>query len=125
MVTAIRSRDAIQQFFDIVHGRREPEPTAMRINFTPNAAERQLRVQDPAQMLENDVKFLSMLSRKTTFHDFLTRLFQVRLADHINEISRGRLRSEPAVIAKILQRTGMSKRQYLYHRDRGAKWREY
>ncbi|KIW36900.1 uncharacterized protein PV06_11014 [Exophiala oligosperma] len=125
MVTAIRSRDAFQQFCDIIHGRRDPEPTAIRIYLTTNASKRQLRIQDPAQMLENDVKSLSMLSRKTTFHDFLTRLFQVRLADHINEISRGRLRSEPAVIAKILQRTGMSKRQYLYHRDRGAKWREY
>ncbi|KAK5215442.1 hypothetical protein LTR72_011503 [Exophiala xenobiotica] len=125
MVTAMRSRDAIQQFFDIVHGRRDPEPTAIRIYLTSNASKRQLRIQDPAQMLENDVKLLSMLSRKTTFHDFLTRLFQVRLADHVDEISRGRLRSEPAVIAKILQRTGMSKRQYLYHRDRGVKWREY
>ncbi|KAK5461849.1 hypothetical protein LTR55_011903, partial [Exophiala xenobiotica] len=125
MVTAIRSRDAIQQFFDIVHGRRDPEPTAIRISLTTNTSKRQLWIQDPAQMLENDVKYLSMLSRKTTFHDFLTRLFQVRLADHVDEISRGRLRSEPAVIAKILQRTGMSKRQYLYHRDRGAKWREY
>ncbi|KAK5215356.1 hypothetical protein LTR96_011347 [Exophiala xenobiotica] len=46
MVTAVQSRDAIQQFFDIVHGRREPEPTAIRINFTSNASERQLRVQD-------------------------------------------------------------------------------
>ncbi|KAK5224213.1 hypothetical protein LTR47_009970, partial [Exophiala xenobiotica] len=125
MVTAIRSRDAIQQFFDIVHGRRDPEPTAIRIYLTTNASKRQLRIEDPAKMLENDVKFLSMLSRKTTFHDFLTRLFQVRLADDVDEISRGRLRSEPVVIAKILQRTGMSKRQYLYHRDRGAKWREY
>ncbi|KAK5262923.1 hypothetical protein LTR96_011624 [Exophiala xenobiotica] len=115
MVTAIRSRDVIQQFFDIVHGRREPEPTAIRIDLTTNASKRQLRIQDPAQMLENDVKSLSMLSRKTTFHDFLTRLFQVRLADHIDEINRGRLRSEAAVIAKILKRTGMTNRQYLYH----------
>ncbi|KAK5215682.1 hypothetical protein LTR72_011267 [Exophiala xenobiotica] len=63
MVTAIRSRDAIQQFLDIVHGRRDPEPTAIRIYLTTNASKRQLRIQDPAQMLENDVKFLSMLSR--------------------------------------------------------------
>ncbi|KAK5203012.1 hypothetical protein LTR41_011236 [Exophiala xenobiotica] len=125
MVAAIRSRDAIQQFFDIVHGRRDPEPTAIRINFTTNTSSGQRRIQDPAQMLENDVKIISMLSHKTTFHDFLTRLFQVRLADHIDEIKRGRLRSDAAIIDKILKRTGMSKRQYLYHRDRGAKWREY
>ncbi|KAK5188615.1 hypothetical protein LTR96_011295 [Exophiala xenobiotica] len=125
MVTAVQSRDAIQQFFDIVHGRREPEPTAIRINFTSNASERQLRVQDPAQMLENDVKFIRMLSRKTAFHNFLTRLFQVRLADHIDEINQGRLRSDPAVIAKILKRTGMNRRQCQYHRTQGAKWREY
>ncbi|KAK5263021.1 hypothetical protein LTR96_011536 [Exophiala xenobiotica] len=125
MVTAIQSRDAIQQFFDIVHGRREPEPTAIRINFTSNASERQLRVQDPAQMLENDVKIIRMLSRKTAFHNFLTRLFQVRLADHIDEINQGRLRSDPAVIAKILKRTGMNRRQCQYHRTQGAKWRVY
>ena len=125
MVTAIQSRDAIQQFFDIVHGRREPEPTAIRINFTSNASERQLWVQDPAQMLENDVKIIRMLSRKTAFHNFLTRLFQVRLADHIDEINQGRLRSEPAVIAKILKRTGMNRRQCQYHRTQGAKWRVY
>ncbi|KAK5262780.1 hypothetical protein LTR96_011734, partial [Exophiala xenobiotica] len=125
MVTAIRSRDAIQQFLDIVHGRRDPEPTAIRLYLTTNASKRQLRIQDPAQMLENDVKFLSMLSRKTAFHNFLTRLFQVRLADHIDEINQGRLRSDPAVIAKILQRTGMNRRQCQYHRTQGAKWREY
>ncbi|KAJ9493294.1 hypothetical protein H2202_011248 [Exophiala xenobiotica] len=125
MVTAIRSRDAIQQFLDIVHGRRDPEPTAIRLYLTTNASKRQLRIQDPAQMLENDVKFLSMLSRKTAFHNFLTRLFQVRLADHIDEINQGRLRSDPAIIAKILQRTGMNRRQCHYHRTQGAKWRKY
>lgn len=125
MVTAIRSRDAIQQFLDIVHGRRDPEPTAIRLYLTTNASKRQLRVLDAAQMLENDVKIIHMLSRKTAFHNFLTRLFQVRLADHIDEINQGRLRSDPAVIAKILQRTGMNRRQCQYHRTQGAKWREY
>ncbi|EXJ56203.1 uncharacterized protein A1O5_12659 [Cladophialophora psammophila CBS 110553] len=124
MVAAIRSRDVIKQFFDIVQGRRDLEPTALQINFITSPSKRPLR-QDPAQMLENDLKIISTLSRKTAFHDFLTRLFQVRLADHVNEINQGRLRSEAAVIAGILKRTGMSKRQYLYHRDRGAKWREY
>ncbi|KAK5290563.1 hypothetical protein LTR99_011084 [Exophiala xenobiotica] len=125
MVTAIQSRDAIQQFFDIVHGRREPEPTAIRINFTSNASERQLRVQDAAQMLENDLKIIQMLSRKTAFHNFLTRLFQVHLADHIDEINQGRLRSDPAVITNILKRTGMNRRQCQRHRTQGAKWRAY
>ncbi|KAK5562489.1 hypothetical protein LTR43_011904 [Exophiala xenobiotica] len=125
MVAAIWSRDAIRQFFDIVHGRRDSEPTAIRINFTTNASTGKRRIQDPAQMLENDVRIISMLSRKTIFHDFLTRLFQVRLADHVDEMRRGRLRSESAIITGILQRTGMLRRQYLYHRDRGVKWREY
>nr|KAK5432400.1 hypothetical protein LTR18_011101 [Exophiala xenobiotica] len=71
MVAAIRSRDAIRQFFDIVHGRRDPEPTAIRINFTTNASTGKRRIQDPAQMLENDMRIISMLSRKTIFHDFL------------------------------------------------------
>jgi hypothetical protein len=125
MVAAIRSRDNIKQFFDTIHGRRDLETTAFRIDSTTKQSARQLRIQGPAQILENDVKIIRMLSRKTTYHNFLIRLFQVRLANHIDEMKQGRLRNDTAVIENILQRTGMSRRQFSHHQGRGMKWREY
>ncbi|KIW79844.1 hypothetical protein Z517_06459 [Fonsecaea pedrosoi CBS 271.37] len=124
MVAAIQSRDAIKQFFDIVQGRRDTEP-GFRMNSITSPSKRQIQSEDPTRMVENDMNVISMLSCKTAFHGFLTRLFQVRLADHVDKLKGDRLRSETAVIADILRRTGMSNRQYLYHREKGEKWRKY
>jgi hypothetical protein len=129
MIAALCSRDAIKQFFDIVRGRRDLEPTALRINLSKISS----RSHGPTQMLEKDIKIIDMFSGKKAFYDFLTRLFQTRLAQHAEEVKQSRAREikqrceriQRGDIKKILKGTRMDERQYYHHRERGAKWREY
>ncbi|KAK5202257.1 hypothetical protein LTR41_011999 [Exophiala xenobiotica] len=118
---AICSTAAIKQVFEIVRGHRDLELTALRMH----PSRHQSRSHDPTQRLKNDVQMINVFSRKSAFHDFLTRLYQGRLAQHAEEIKQSRERIQKGGIAKILQGTGMDKRQFFHHRERGAKWREY
>lgn len=119
MVAALCSREAIKQFFDIVRGRRELEPTALRINCGTAPAEAL------TQPLQNDIQIIGQFSRKTSFHQYVMRLYQARLAQHAGDLMQNHYRLPKGGINKIIQGTGMSKRQYFHHRDRGVKWQQY
>ena len=121
MAAAIHHKDAIKQFFEIVRGRRDLEPTALQIN----RAKESPKTRDLSQILKHDIQVISGFSRKTAFHDFVTRLYQIRLAQHAEEMRQNRDRIRRGDIKKILQGTGMTERQYFHHRDKGKKWRKY
>lgn len=129
MVAALCSKDAIKQFFGIVRGRRDLEPTVLRVNFCKISS----KSHGPTQILEEDIKNIDMFSGKKAFYEFLTRLFQTRLAQHAEvvkqtrarEINQRCIRIQRGEIRKILKDTRMNERQYYHHRERGEKWREY
>jgi hypothetical protein len=121
MAKAIYSRAAIKQFFEIVRGRRDLEPTAFRMNPRKDLS----RSHDLTQMLKNDIQIINIFSRKTIYDEFLIRLYQARLAQHAEEVKQSHERIRRGDIPKILKDTGMEKRQYYHHRDKGVKWREY
>ncbi|KIW24823.1 uncharacterized protein PV07_10513 [Cladophialophora immunda] len=129
MAKAICSRAAIKQFFEIVRGRRDLEPTALRMYPGKDVS----RSHNPTQMLQNDIAAINVFSKKGAFHDFLIRLYQARLAQHAEEVKRSREketgqsreRIPKGGIQKILQGREMDPRQFYHHRERGAKWRTY
>ena len=121
MAKAICSRAAIKQFFEIVRGRRDLEPTALRMSPSKYLS----RSHDPTQILKNDIQIINIFSRKTVFNEFLIRLYQARLARYSGEVKESRERIRKGDVPKILKDTGMEKRQYYHHRDKGVKWREY
>ncbi|OAP54093.1 hypothetical protein AYL99_11628 [Fonsecaea erecta] len=129
MAKAICSRAAIEQFFAIVRGRRDIEPTALRMSRGRDG----LQSNDPTRMLQNDIAAIHVSYRKGGFHHFLVRLYQARLAQHAEELKRSREieigqsrgRVPKGGIQKILQGTGMDSRQFHYHRERGTTWRTF
>jgi hypothetical protein len=120
MVVALCSREAIEQFFDIVRGRRELEPTALRINCGTAPAKALA-----AQILKNDIQIIGQFGRKANFNHYVTRLCQTRLAQHADDLKQNHYRLPKGSIDKIIRGTEMSKRQFWHHQVRGAKWQEY
>ena len=129
MAEAICSKTAIVQFFEIVRGRRQLEPTAWRRSLTNGRTEGN----DPSQMLRRDAQIISVTSCKSAYHDFVTRLNQVRLAQHMEDVKRSweiefrrlRERIRKGEIENMLKGTKMSRRQFYHHPERGIGWRRY
>ncbi|KIW36171.1 uncharacterized protein PV06_11535 [Exophiala oligosperma] len=111
LVEAIHSRDAILQFVEIIRGRRLIDPTVLRTNQKDGG--------------DSILNALHKASNKTKYHQFLTRLFQARLAQDATKYMGSRHRLAKGKIEKILHGTGMSSRQYSHHRDRGRGWQRY
>ncbi|KIW35984.1 uncharacterized protein PV06_11704 [Exophiala oligosperma] len=111
MVQAIHCRDAILQFMDIVRGRRSIDPTVLRTNQNDGGI--------------SILNALDEVSNKIKYHQFLTRLHQARLAQDATKYMGSRHRVPKGLISKILRGTGMTARQYYYHRSQGTGWQKY
>ncbi|KAL6240394.1 hypothetical protein RBB50_012676 [Rhinocladiella similis] len=111
MVQAIHCRDAILQFVEIVRGRRSIDPTVLRTNQSDNGI--------------SILNALDEVSNKIKYHQFLTRLCQARLARDATKYMGSRHRVPKGSISKILRGTGMTARQYYYHRSQGEGWQKY
>lgn len=116
MAKSICSTAAIQQFFEIVRGRRLLELTALR----------EMKGDDYSRMHKDATKMAHSLSNKNDFTEFAFRLSQLRLARRHSGLKRaGSERIRRGLVKKICKDDGLDERRYHYYQERGQKWEEY
>lgn len=113
LALAIHSRPAIQQFWELIRSRRDPNNARSRLTLSDDLRKR----------IEQRIRTIGASQRRSNLERLFIRLDQFHLAKEMEQAKGGRLQADPSVIAGILTQTGLSRDTFRHHQKLGNKWR--
>ncbi|CAH0051642.1 unnamed protein product [Clonostachys solani] len=115
-VAAVQGGPAIRQFCSLIHTRRSRETEMGLLKVDSTGIERALEL----------TKRLRVLTGRTTFGAFLTRLVQYHIAEAVDNTKAGRLRADGAEIKKAMNKFGWKEAErprFFQYLRQGRSWR--